>query len=229
LKLFLLPGLDGTGELFDSFVSAFSNPSQIVVCRYPADAALGYSELAQIVLTQLPCDEPFVLLGESFSGPIAVAVAATQPSMLRGLVLVNTFLTNPRPVLLSLCIKLPDQLLTSPPDTFLKWMLRGAEKNAIPFAQLQSTLTGLSPKVVRSRLVSIANVNVESDARDVRVPVCIIQSISDLAVSKAASNSLVHSFEHCRIELLTTSHFLLQTLPKASSSIVEEFAHGCYS
>ncbi|WP_256574776.1 hypothetical protein [Pseudomonas sp. PA15(2017)] len=37
--------------------------------RYPATEALGYEALERLVIAALPKGEPFMLLGESFSGP----------------------------------------------------------------------------------------------------------------------------------------------------------------
>lgn len=45
LTLVLLPGLDGTGELFAPFIGAAEHGADIRVVRYPADEALGYAQL----------------------------------------------------------------------------------------------------------------------------------------------------------------------------------------
>jgi pimeloyl-ACP methyl ester carboxylesterase len=52
------------------------------------DQALRYDELLPLVLEHLPTDRPFVVLGESFSGPLAIRIAAVRPPCLRALVLV---------------------------------------------------------------------------------------------------------------------------------------------
>lgn len=44
IRLVLLPGLDGTGELFAPFVAALGAiPSQVIA--YPHDRVMGYAEL----------------------------------------------------------------------------------------------------------------------------------------------------------------------------------------
>ena len=60
----LLPGMDGSGALFDEFVSELQSKS--IVISYP-DQPFGYEELEQHVRSRLPIDEPFMLLAESFS------------------------------------------------------------------------------------------------------------------------------------------------------------------
>jgi pimeloyl-ACP methyl ester carboxylesterase len=99
ITLILLPGLGGTGELFEPFLAALGSAVAVKVIRYPGDVALGYDALGRFVRAMLPEGEPFVLLGESFSGPIAISLAATGGTQLRGLILCCSFARNPRPSL----------------------------------------------------------------------------------------------------------------------------------
>ncbi|HPG62497.1 MAG TPA: alpha/beta hydrolase, partial [Casimicrobium sp.] len=80
MKLILLPGMDGTGRLFERLLAV--QPSEIspLVISYESAPAQDYDSLCTFVSELLPsllqAREPFVLLGESFSGPIAVRVGA---------------------------------------------------------------------------------------------------------------------------------------------------------
>src|SRR5260221_8527089 len=94
-KLILMPGMDGTGELFAPLLRALGSSMESAVVRYPADAPLGYAELLPRVRAELPSSEPFVLLGESFSGPLALMLAAEAPAGLRGVILCASFASNP--------------------------------------------------------------------------------------------------------------------------------------
>ncbi|MFA5258386.1 MAG: hypothetical protein WC360_09565, partial [Opitutales bacterium] len=75
--LILLPGLDGTGRLFSDFVAALGPEADVVVVSYPTDQCLSYHELVAFVRPFLPRDRPYVILAESFSGPIGIALAAS--------------------------------------------------------------------------------------------------------------------------------------------------------
>ena len=97
--LVLLPGLDGTGILFEPLARALGVDLDVRVVRYPSDPTLGYRELESLARAALPTDRPFVILGESFSGPIAIRLAADSPPGLVGLILVVTFARNPYPLL----------------------------------------------------------------------------------------------------------------------------------
>ena len=92
----LLPGLDGTGKLLRALCETLKDRINTEVIAYPTNQALGYDELTQFVADRLP-SQPFVLLGESFSGPIAIRLAAKPPAGLKGLILCGTFGKNPYP------------------------------------------------------------------------------------------------------------------------------------
>ena len=99
MKLVLLPGLDGTGKLFAPLLEALPSSIKIQTVTYDLNKEQSYSELIKYVKSTLPQEE-FVLLAESFSGPIAYQIALSQPKQLKALILVATFLENPRPLLL---------------------------------------------------------------------------------------------------------------------------------
>ena len=78
--LIVLPGMDATGTLHDGFINAMAARGIAAsVIAYPHDRPLDYRQLLPFVQAALPRDVPFVLLGESFSGPLALAVAARAP------------------------------------------------------------------------------------------------------------------------------------------------------
>src|SRR5690349_11939308 len=101
IHLILLPGMDGTGELFGPLLAELPIELPVAVVSYP-DRAASYADHVAVARTELPRDRPFVLLGESFSGPVAVRLAAEAPSNLRGLILCASFLTCPSPLLRAL-------------------------------------------------------------------------------------------------------------------------------
>lgn len=82
MRCIVLPSMDGTGELLSDFVAAMAPAFDTEVVAYPRDRILGYDELVARVRPQLPTDEPYLLIGESFSGPIAIRLAASKPPRL---------------------------------------------------------------------------------------------------------------------------------------------------
>jgi pimeloyl-ACP methyl ester carboxylesterase len=141
----LLPGLDGTGRLMQEFVEALGPEAEVQVVSYPPDRVLGYAELVEFVRDALPLNRSYLLVAESFSGPVGCALAATRPKGLVGLVLCASFASTPFPALRR-----------------LSFLLRFAPAHAVPAAALAILLLGrwssphslrhLVPRFVRSRL-----------------------------------------------------------------------------
>ena len=99
ISLVVLPGLDGTATQLNDFVQALGLAfDQVGVIEYPRDQPLGYTELESLVRSALPTDRQFILLGESFSGPIALSIAASHPVGLAGIVLCASFAKAPIPI-----------------------------------------------------------------------------------------------------------------------------------
>lgn len=95
--LLLLPGLDGTGRLFGPLLRELSAGWHPVVVSYPMDANADYEVLTQLALRAVPADGPLVLLGESFSGPVAIKLAVALGARVQALILCCSFARNPRP------------------------------------------------------------------------------------------------------------------------------------
>jgi hypothetical protein len=82
-RLVLLPGMHGTRELFSEFLRMMPEPTQIDAPCYPTDASPSYNQLQATVEFFAPASEDFVLLAESFSTPLAIQYAATNPPKLK--------------------------------------------------------------------------------------------------------------------------------------------------
>src|SRR4051812_43266913 len=95
LTVVLLPGLDGTGTLFGPVLDHLPPDLRPLVVTYPTEEPLGYEQLLAHVLERLPTSAPFVLLGESFSGPLALMASSRSPVGLRGVILCASFVRNP--------------------------------------------------------------------------------------------------------------------------------------
>ena len=93
-RLLLLPGMDGTGRMFAPLLAQLPATLDARPIAYPCDRELGYAGLLGLVRRQLPQGEFFVL-AESFSGPLALRLAAERPRGLCGLILAASFAASP--------------------------------------------------------------------------------------------------------------------------------------
>lgn len=219
-RLVLLPGMDGTGELFEPFVRAVNAKTQVV--RYPASRVLGYGELEQLVLSELPEDEDYVLLGESFSGPIALSIAAKQPARLRGIILCCSFARNPYPglgILRGLVNWLPDRS----PISLLEFFLAGTFSTPDLRRALERALNQVAPSALRARLSAAIQVDVVSKLPAVSVPLLYLRASNDRVVPPSASKIVLEKVPNGRLQELIAPHFLLQTAPNDAARLTEAF------
>lgn len=223
VALVLLPGLDGTGLLFADFAASFGPDVKIIVVSYPADAAVGYSELEPIARAFLPKDQPFFLLGESFSGPIAISIAASRPSGLLGLILCCSFARGPRPALAvfrPLLAVAPVALL---PLALLSFFVLGRFSSPALRRSLAESLAQVSPSALRARARAALSVDVSASLACVGVPVLYLRASEDRVVPKSASQSVVALAPATTVVEFQAPHFLLQVLPSQAAGAVREF------
>lgn len=221
MKLVLLPGMDGSGSLFAPLCERLDIPC-IEVC-YPGDQPLEYDALQQHVLKRIP-DEPFVLLAESFSGPVGILVAGANPAHLRGLILCATFDRCPR-LLYRLLRPFVDWAPTRLPLPLLSFALMGSKADADLGESLQSSLKSVSPSVLRSRLRSVLTIDVTSRLADIRVPCLYLRAARDRVVPSACGRSIRKAIPNCTLAEIEAPHFLLQCAPEAASSAIRDFVH----
>ena len=219
MKLVLLPGLDGTGELFAPFIREISAATQIV--RYPHDAHAEYSELEAVVRAALPTQEEFALLGESFSGPVAISIASDPPPNLKSLVLCCTFASTPQPLLASLRHLLP--ILPAPPLWMLEALLCGRFLNPEVRGLLAQALQQVPLRVLKARARAAATIDVSSKLRAIRLPILYLRASEDRVVPASAMRRVVKNSQDIRCVELVAPHFLLQTVPEAAAKAIAAF------
>jgi pimeloyl-ACP methyl ester carboxylesterase len=221
----VLPGLDGTAALLEGFCSALEAlgvPASAVT--YPRDQPLGYDELEPLARAQLP-SAPFVLLGESFSGPLAIRIAADPPPGLAGLVLSTTFARAPVGGLSGLA-PLVRFAPARPPMPLLCWSLLGPWATPQRQAELNAALRWVSPAALRARAAAALRVDVSSLLGSVAVPVLQLVASHDRLLANSAPAHLVAGLPRCQTVRLPGPHLLLQTATQPAAQVVAAFALG---
>ncbi|MEJ0085562.1 MAG: alpha/beta hydrolase [Pseudomonadota bacterium] len=221
-RLVLLPGLDGTGELFAPFIDALAGfPAQVVA--YPPDRVMSYAEYAAHARAQLPRDEDFVLLAESFSGPIGIAIAASAPSNLKALILCVTFASNPLPVfgIFSRLIgALPPARL--PPQLAAPWLYAGRASPELRRVHTEA-MAQVAPKVVNARVAAILKVDHRMLLQKVAVPLLYLRATRDRLIPRSACRAIQRLRPDMEIAEIEAPHFLLQTEPQRCVAAIMNF------
>ena len=220
--LVLLPGLDGTGKLFAEFLKALDPGVSAHVVPYPPDVPLGYDELEALVRAALPQGR-FVLLGESFSGPLAIRIAAHPPPGIVGLILCVTFASNPYPFLAwarGLAAFLPMKSLPRWLRAPLMW---GSASPSTAPPQAERAMAGVDAAVIRRRIAALLSVDETASLAEISVPTLVLCATRDRVVSKAATMRIMRGIPHARRVDVDGPHLLLKTRPQECADAVLKF------
>jgi pimeloyl-ACP methyl ester carboxylesterase len=227
LKLILMPGMDGTGELFAPLVDALGDSIETCVLRYPPDEPLGYAELLPRVRAALPTSDPFVLLGESFSGPLAIMAAAEAPAGLRGVILSASFANNPMrwfPKFARALVQ-PALFRALPRSTQVKAIL-GRDATPELRTLLWNAVSAVSPQVMAARARAVLAVDVMPQFKACRYPILYLRGQRDRVVRKSVTNALLLAKPSMQVVTLPASHLVLQVAPIEAAKAIREFVRA---
>ena len=225
LTLLLLPGMDGTGELFADFVTLLPSWIKPRMVSYPRDRRLSYHQLLPLLKAALPSDEPFVILAESFSTPLAVKFAAETPKGLRALVLCAGFVSPPRRDALRHVALILAPVLFSfglPKSVCRHFLVGDTAPNGL-VDKVRATVSRVSGRVLAHRLRSVLSCNGERELRGVSVPLLYISGLEDRLVCSSSYKEIQHAKPDALLASIEAPHLILQTNPHEAVDVVLRF------
>ncbi|MGB4811688.1 MAG: alpha/beta hydrolase [Methylophilaceae bacterium] len=223
ISLVLLPGMDGTGKLFAPLIALLPSYISPIVIIFPTTIKLSYQELATLVQAQIPPDGPYILLGESFSGPIAIALAANANVHLKGLILTCTFAINPRQFLSKFRILVPCLPINAWSRPVLNQLLLANFDSPALSQYLYDVVSQVPPAVMRYRLDEVMQVDETVALRKITQPILYLQAKNDYLVPPTAAQTILKLAQHAQIVALDAPHLLLQVATKAAVVQIEYF------
>ena len=223
-KALLLPGLDGSGRLFAPLLAAGPRAFEPEPVSFPPDRALGYDELAALVRARLPRGR-FVLLAESFSGPLAVRLAAERPRGLAALVLAATFLHRPLDALLHPIRGLVGARLfgAAMPAPVVRHFMAGPDAPDAIVAEVQRAVAAVRAEVLAHRATEALRVDARGALADVDVPILFLAPTRDRLIRRDAHEDVSALRPDAAVARLDAPHMVLQRAPHASLAVIEEF------
>ncbi|MGX9714283.1 alpha/beta fold hydrolase [Janthinobacterium lividum] len=222
--LVLLPGMDGTARLFHRFDAALRAQAAIdtQAIAYPA-APLDYAALEAFVRERLPRDRPFVVLAESFSGPLGAALRAEPPPGMRALVLCCSFVRNPRPMLAPLRHLLGLVPFGAMPGFALRQALLAPCSTPQLQDELAAALAQVPPSVLRQRLRAVLETDASRSFARGSLPVLYLRARHDRLVPPANAVQILRLAPDAQLADIAAPHMLLQAAPEAAAVAVTAF------
>jgi pimeloyl-ACP methyl ester carboxylesterase len=223
-RAILLPGLDGSGRLFAPLLAAGPRALDPDPLSYPAGEPLGYDDLVARVRTQLPRGR-FVLLAESFSGPVAIRLAAERPRGLVALVLAATFVHEPLNPLLHPVRGLVGARLfgLSMPAAVIRHFMAGPDAPDAVVAEVQRAVAAVPADVLAHRSAEALRVDAREALAHVDVPILVLAPTRDRLIRTDAHADVLAVRPDVEVAALEGPHMILQRCPHASLARIEEF------
>lgn len=224
MRLVLLPGLDGTGLLFEPFIHTLPPWISPLVISYPPDQVLSYADLLRYLRVHIPTDENFVLLAESFSGPLAIEFAVLAPETLKAIILCASFISNPTIISRNLSFLISTGFFRIDPPQFLveKYLL-GADPPASLIDVFYRAVRSVSSEVMAGRVREVLHVDARGSLRDCRLPVLYLVAKNDRVVKDRSLAEMRAINLRMEVASMEGPHFLLQREPKACMEPIEQF------
>jgi pimeloyl-[acyl-carrier protein] methyl ester esterase len=229
MHLLLLPGMDGTGRLFGPFLRVLPPGLEAAVVAYPPDRLCGYTELLPLVEAAIPDSSEFLVLGESFSGPLALLLAARQPRGLRGVILCATFACSPLPSFARwLRVLIRPFWFRVIPRSLIRRVLLGRFDTASLGQMVETAIAEVQPGVLAARARAVVAVDVGLQLQSCPVPILYLAATEDRLVTR---RNLVHI--RCLqpgvdTVVLVGPHLILQVAPLAAAQVINTFAASCH-
>ncbi len=219
MKVVLLPGMDGTGELFEEFLSYYDD--EHLVISLPQKGPQDHSSLAKSLEKQLP-KEDYILLAESFSGGIVPELLKQSSINIKGVIFVASFLSCPKKHLLPIVKFLPLKALASAPFSQIahKFLFLGQDASTAVLSKFIKVIKSIPDPILKSRLTVMSQQRLPLGILD--VPAVYIQATSDRLIAPRKSREFSKVFQNIEYIEIDGPHFILQAKPKETSHIVAE-------
>jgi pimeloyl-ACP methyl ester carboxylesterase len=225
-RVVLLPGLDGTAALFEPLLRATPPGIHAEAVALPAES-LKYTELAERLLPKVRPSRDTVIVAESFSGPIAVILAARHP--VGALVLCNSFVTPPLagPLVAPLrAFARAARLLfrLQLPAAALRQYFVGPDASDAQVAWVRGTVASVPPAVLASRVRAVLSVDVTAELARCHAPILYLRGTEDHLVSEASTRAISNGAGRTvSVTRLASPHLILQTAPEAAWRAIVEW------
>lgn len=223
ITLVLLPGLDGTDVFFRPLLAALPGWIMPIVVQFPTAGANEYPDLLRLAQCALAETTACYVLGWSFSGPLALMLAAAEPAKVRGVILVSTFVRPPR----SIYARLRWAAVTP-----TVWILRFCKRLPVWLSRsssdrLRRDKTETWKRVKASMVAARIRALLQVDARELlmhcpALVLCLAGS-DDGIVPHGNVDEMVCVRPSVQVRMIEGQHFAIYTNPTAAAGAIEAF------
>ncbi len=223
MKILLLPGLDGTGMLFEKMKESFPDNLDVEVISYESLDGISFSEQASEV-SRLIEDIDIFIVGESYSGCVAYELYKLLGSRVKGIFFLASFISSPS-LFSRLAGLLPVSMIT--PNFLSEKLLYLFGFSLIGSSSLTKPVFASIVKAdkykLKTRLRNIASLGRPKQV--IACPVIYIRPSRDLLVSASAVRVLSEKCSDFKQILVKGGHFVAQSNPVECAKVIQDAAN----
>lgn len=208
--------------MFGPLLAALPSDVWRTVIAHPVDQKCTQRELADRVARELATTgDDLVLVAESYSGVVALHVAATLGPRVRAVVLVASFVANPTPYPRWVADLLPDWAFRRTlPRWLLRFVLLGGEAPGPLVEELCEAIRAVEPAVLAARVREVIRLRADEAPRLERTPVLYVRAAHDRLVSARALDAVRARCERVEVREIEGPHLIAQREPDAVWSAI---------
>lgn len=205
----LLPGMHGSTVLFDTFILLAPSWARCRALSLPTETGQGFSELAVSLAGELSTLERFVLVGESFSGPVAAHLSMLLEQKVQLLVLCNPLVQVSAPPLPGL----GSWLVRSPlvPPWGAAWLMTDGDRQ-VARAMLRE-VRRVPRKTLAARIAAAVGATSAEIVSSVSADTLVLVGSSDRLLNPSRSRESFSTVPHTIVVELDAPHLVIQTHP----------------
>lgn len=214
--LVYVPGLDGTGELFFKQSPRLTHSHRVVTFRSREAGQFTYDDLTRDLadLIEDLGESQATVVGESFGGTVALSFALSYPSLLKRLVVINSFSRFRR----RNTIRFGSKLAMSVPFSLLWPLRRSASSVGLMIDGVAREDRELFWKAIRTvdshayqrRLQLIEQFDIEPNLPEILTPTLFVAGDRDLLVPSVSE-----------------ARFMASKMPNAKVAVISGAGHAC--
>jgi pimeloyl-[acyl-carrier protein] methyl ester esterase len=221
--LILLPGLDGTEVFFRPLMERLPTTIRPLALNYPDAGPHDYRALLEFVRQELAGIPRYVVLASSFSGPLAIMLAMSEPRKVCGMILIATFASSPNVALTRLRFAARTPLVSA--LRFARrlpiWM-RMSPQDALRIAK-QETWSRVTSRALAGRARAALGADMRETLRRCKQPMLCVNYEADDVVPTSCADEIVDHSMHARRVALPGGHLAMFGDPRPLATEIVRF------
>lgn len=205
-RIWLLPGMDGTGKLHGDLMAELEGHDVRVVAYEGGTYEEAYASLPEALKRPAPED---VIAAESFGGPLGMRIAAAHP--IAKLVLVASFVKMPLWVP-------PGDLITvihPPPALAIRALMLGLDAPEALVERVHEVIGTVPRAWLAERLDALAAMDASDAFSAIRSPIVWLRAKDDRMIPEAATEHALTLRPELEVHVIDGPHLLAQREPAA--------------